>query len=115
MLIGDIHTFNGILHVTDRVLVPTKVRLHSEYLAEVHDFSGKFILFCCCCVVALTLTSCILCAVFLSAVVDSGLLSFLEDKNSPVTLFLPYNEAFKGFDYTAIANDVQALQSKAQG
>jgi len=44
-------------------------------------------------------------------VVDSGLLSFLEDKNSPVTLFLPYNEAFKGFDYTAIANDVQALQN----
>ncbi len=113
MLIGDINTFNGILHVTDRVLVPTKVRLHSEYLAEVHDFSGKFkevftaafspLKFC---------TSCLPCLVFLSAVVDSGLLSFLEDKNSPVTLFLPYNEAFKGFDYTAIANDVQALQSK---
>lgn len=47
----------------------------------------------------------------MKAVVGSGLLPVLEDKNNPITLFVPYNQAFKGFDYAAISKDRVALQS----
>jgi len=47
----------------------------------------------------------------LKAVIDSGLLPYFQE-DYPITVFIPYDAAFKSVDYAAIAKDPNALKSK---
>jgi len=89
IILGEIPLQNeGILHVVDKVLTPNPPRTLAEYLAELPDFKQ-----------------------FMTAAVESGLLPMFQDADTPMTAFIPYNPAFKVFDYESIAGNVPAIQN----